>query len=258
MNRKKKRYAILSAVSLGALVLVYFIITDVMGLVSQIMLPGPVEVARSFIDKLTNVNPDGGTLFQHIAASLKVALTGFLLGTVIGIPLGIAMGWFEKFDQFIKPVFDLIRPIPPVAWIPLMIMWLGIGLMSKAVIIFFSAFIPCVINAYAGIKQTKPVHIWVAQTFGADRMLILKKVAIPTALPSVFTGMRLSLSLAWTSLVAAEMLASTQGLGFMIQMGRMLARPDIILVGMITIGGFGALLAWVLSLLEKIFVKGWV
>lgn len=256
MKIHRKRYMILSGATIGVLIFVYFLITDVLHLVSGIMMPGPVEVVETFIDKLTNVNPDGGTLLQHIIASLKVALMGFFLGTAIGVPLGIIMGWYEKFDKFIKPVFDFIRPIPPVAWIPLMIMWLGIGIMSKAVIIFFSAFIPCVINSYAGIKQTKPVHIWVAQTFGANRLTILKKVAIPTALPSIFTGMRLSLSLAWTSLVAAEMLASTQGLGFMIQMGRMLARPDIILVGMITIGGFGALLSWILSLLEKRFVRG--
>jgi len=257
MKNNNKKYIILSVCSICIFVLLWFLITDVFALVSQIMLPGPIEVVKSFMDKIVNVNPDGATLFQHILASLKVALMGFFLGIIIGIPLGIAMGWFENLDKFLKPIFDLIRPIPPVAWIPLMIMWLGIGIMSKAVIIFFSAFIPCVINAYAGIKQTRSVHIWVAQTFGASRMTILWKVAIPTAFPYIFTGICLSLGLAWTSLVAAEMLASTKGLGFMIQMGRMLARPDIILVGMITIGGLGALLAGILLLLERKFVKGW-
>lgn len=257
MKEKRIKYRVLSVLSICIFVLIWFLCTDVLNLVPQIMLPGPVKVLHSFWDKLTNKNPDGATLFRHIIASLKVALLGFGMGVIGGVPLGIAMGWFPKFDKFIKPVFDLIRPIPPVAWIPLMIMWLGIGISSKAVIIFFSAFIPCVINSYAGIKQTKPVHIWVAQTFGAGNRRILFKVAIPTALPSIFTGIRLSLGMAWTSLVAAEMLAATEGLGFMIQMGRMLARPDIILVGMITIGGFGALLSKILSFIEKKFVKGW-
>lgn len=257
MKNKRWKYKIISIFSIVAFIGVWFLCTDILQLVSPIMLPGPLKVLQSLMDKMTNINPDGATLLQHIAASLKVALLGFALGVVIGVPLGIAMAWFDKFDRFIKPVFDLIRPIPPVAWIPLMIMWLGIGITSKAVIIFFSAFIPCVINSYAGIKQTKPVHIWVAKTFGAGNAKILWRVAIPTAMPSVFTGIRLSLGLAWTSLVAAEMLASTEGLGFMIQMGRMLARPDIILVGMITIGAIGALLAKVLSYIEKKVVKEW-
>lgn len=253
----KKKYLFLSVASVLCFILFYYLATDVLELMPQVMLPGPTKIMSTLIDKFSNPNPDGGTLPQHIAASLQVALSGFALGVAIGVPLGIFMGWFGKIEKLIRPVFDLIRPIPPVAWIPLMIMWLGIGIMSKAVIIFFSAFIPCVINTYAGIKQTKPVHIWVAQTFGASRWLILKKVAIPTALPSIFTGIRLSLTLSWTSLVAAEMLASTKGLGFMIQMGRMMARPDIILVGMVVIGIVGAVLSWALSVLEKKFVKGW-
>lgn len=257
MKNKQWKYKVMSILSIVIFIGVWSLCTDVLELASPIMLPGPWKVLHSLIDKFTNANPDGATLIQHIVASLKVALLGFTLGVVIGVPLGISMAWFERFDKFIKPVFDLIRPIPPVAWIPLMIMWLGIGITSKAVIIFFSAFIPCVINSYAGIKQTKPVNIWVAKTFGASNGKILWKVAIPTALPSVFTGIRLSLQLAWTSLVAAEMLASTAGLGFMIQMGRMLARPDIILVGMVMIGAFGAFLSKILEFIEKKMVKEW-
>ena len=98
------------------------------------------------------------------------------------------MAWFRRVDMFVTPLFDLIRPVPTIAWIPLMILWFGIGLGAKAAIIFVSAFVPCVINAYAGIKQTKPVHLWVAQTFGASRREMLFTVAIPTALPLIFTG----------------------------------------------------------------------
>jgi ABC-type nitrate/sulfonate/bicarbonate transport system permease component len=252
----KHKYTIISGISFLTFLLIWYLCTSVFNLVSTIIIPSPYMVLKAFIFKLTSPNPDTGTLFEHIWASLQVALAGFCLGVVIGVPLGIIMGWYRRFDLFIKPIFDLMRPIPPIAWIPLMILWLGIGIKAKAVIIFFTAFIPCVINSYTGIKQTSSVHIWVAQTFGASNFTILKKVAIPTALPTIFTGMRTSLMLAWTSLVAAELLAATRGLGFMIQAARMMARTDILVVGMFTIGGIGALLAFLLGLIEKRFVKG--
>lgn len=235
---------------------VWQLATDVLHLMPAYSLPSPVTVFRSFIQKLTTKAPDNGTLFQHIATSMKVAGSGYILGAVIGIPLGIYMAWFRRIDLFVTPLFDLIRPVPTIAWIPLMILWFGIGLSAKAAIIFVSAFVPCVINSYAGIKQTLPVHLWVAQTFGATRTKMLFTVAIPTALPLIFTGLRISLGTAWMTLCAAEMLAASRGLGYMIQLNRQLGRPDLIIVGMLTIGGIGALLSWLLGMAEKKLVKG--
>lgn len=254
----KKKRCIIAIATFAILFLLWYLLTDVFSVIPQLKLPGPTKVLDTFVTKMTKKTPDGATLPAHIWASLKVALLGFGLGTIIGLPLGIAMAWWHKADLIIKPIFNLIRPIPPLAWIPLMILWIGIGITSKAIIIFVSAFIPCVINAYSGIRQTSPVHMWVAQTFGASRMEILRTVAIPTALPSIFTGMRLSLTMAWTSLVAAEMLASNQGLGYMIQVSRMMARMDIIIVGLITIGIIGAILSALLSKLERKLVSIWL
>ncbi len=187
---------------------------------------------------------------------MKIALGGYTVGVVIGVPLGIAMAWSRRFELFAKPLFDVIRPIPALAWIPLMILWLGIGYWSKVGIIFFAAFISATINAYAGIKRTSRVHLWVASTFGASNKQMLFKVAIPTALPMIFTGLRLALGSSWVALVAAELLAATRGLGYMIQVARMLGRPDVILVGMITIGVIGFLLSYILEKLQNKFVKG--
>lgn len=257
MRRKKQlRFTCVSAVSLICFFAVWYLCTAVLHLKPEYILPSPVQVFRAFVTKLTHKAPDGATLFGHIAASLKVALSGYLLGAVVGVPLGIAMAWFHKVDLFVTPLFDLIRPVPTIAWIPLMILWFGIGLGAKAAIIFVSAFVPCVINAYSGIKQTKQVHLWVSQTFGASRKDMLFTVAIPTALPLIFTGLRISLGTAWMTLCAAEMLASNKGLGYMIQLNRTLARADLIIVGMLTIGCVGMLLTAVLNLLEKKFVKG--
>ena len=245
-----------SVLSMVAFFTTWYICTAVLKLMPEYSLPSPVQVFEAFINKLTHKAPDGGTLIQHILASLKVALTGYALGAIVGIPLGICMAWFRKIDLFVTPLFDLIRPVPTIAWIPLMILWFGIGLGAKAAIIFVSAFVPCVINAYAGIKQTKAVHLWVGQTFGASRTKMLFTIAIPTALPLIFTGLRISLGTAWMTLCAAEMLAANKGLGYMIQMNRSLARADLIIVGMLTIGFIGTLFTMGLDWLENKLVKG--
>lgn len=255
-RKQRIKFGIVSAISLCAFFGIWYVCTAILHLKPDYILPSPVQVVQGFLDKLSDKAPDGATLFGHIAASLQVALTGYLLGAVVGVPLGIAMAWYRRVDMFVTPLFDLIRPVPTIAWIPLMILWFGIGLGAKSAIIFVSAFVPCVINAYAGIKQTKPVHLWVAQTFGASRKELLFTVAIPTALPLIFTGLRISLGTAWMTLCAAEMLASNKGLGYMIQINRTLARADLIVVAMLTIGLIGTLFTVGLNKLERRFVKG--
>ena len=251
------KYRILSVLSVITVLFIWELVTDILHLISPMMLPSPAKVLNTFIYKLCGgVNPDGATLLQHIAASMKIALGGYVVGVIVGVPLGIAMAWNRKFEMFAKPLFDIIRPIPALAWIPLMILWLGIGYWSKVGIIFFAAFISATINSYAGIKRTSQVHLWVASTFGATNMQMLFKVAIPTALPMIFTGLRLALGSSWVALVAAELLAATRGLGYMIQVARMLGRPDVIIVGMITIGVVGYLLSTILEWLQNKFVKG--
>lgn len=255
-RKEKIKFGIVSVISLCLFFTIWYVCTAVLHLKPDYILPSPVQVVEAFIDKLTRTAPDGATIFGHIAASLQVALTGYLLGALVGVPLGVAMAWFRRVDMFVTPLFDLIRPVPTIAWIPLMILWFGIGLGAKAAIIFVSAFVPCVINAYAGIKQTKSVHLWVAQTFGASRKEMLFTVAIPTALPLIFTGLRISLGTAWMTLCAAEMLASNKGLGYMIQVNRSLARADLIVVAMLTIGLIGTIFTVGLNALERKFVKG--
>ena len=246
---------IISAISLAVFFIVWQLITDGWKLFQSYLLPSPLKLLQTFIGKFTNPNPDGSTLPEHIWASVKVALTGFFFGSIFGVPAGIIMAWNKTADRFLRPIFDLLKPIPPIAWIPIMIMWFGIGIGAKAAIIFMGAAIPCLINSYTGIKQTSQVHVWVARTFGATRKRILFSIAIPTALPFIFTGLRISLANSWIALVAAELLASTNGLGFMIQMGRTFTRTDIVVVGMLTIGIMGALSSFILQRVENKFIK---
>lgn len=254
--KARVKYSMISVIAVLLALTVWELCTDIFHLVPSYALASPVKVVKSFLFKLTNTAPDGSTLPEHIWTSLKVALIGYGIGAVVGIPLGILMGWSRKASYFIRPLFDLLRPMPPIAWIPIMIIFLGIGTEARAAIIFLSAFVPCVINSSTGIQQTNPVHIWVAQTFGASNLRILFKVAIPSALPQIFTGLAVSLTSAWSALVAAELLASSSGLGFMIQANRMIGRPDMIIVGMLTIGAIGAILSALLRLLQRRFVKG--
>lgn len=257
MKRAKTfNYRILSALSVIGFIGVWYLVTDGFSLFSSYLFPSPVKVAAAFINKLTVKIPDGGTLLTHLLASLKVALYGYFLGMVIGIPTGILMAWYRKVDLIVKPLFDLIRPIPPVGWIPIMILWLGIGIQAKAMVIFVSAVTPCIVNSYSGIKQTSQIHILVAETFGATRWQSLLRVGVPSALPMIFSGLKVSLGASWMALVAAEMLASTKGLGYMIQMNRMVGKADNIIVGMIVIGMVGTFLSGVLGFLERRFVKG--
>ena len=242
--------------SLVLFVAVWWLCCDVLKMTSPSTLPGPVRVLDTFVKKLNATAPDGATLPQHIFSSLRIALGGWALGVVIGTPLGVLMAWYKKVDLFARPVFDLLRPVPGLAWIPLMIILFGIGITPKIATVFLSAFVPCVLNSYTGIRQTREVHLWVGQTFGASDTQMLLHIAIPTALPMIMTGIRVALGAAWTCIVAAEMLASTMGLGYMIQQARGIYRPDIIICGMISIGIIGAVFSWLLSVIENKIVKG--
>lgn len=224
-KKEKPKYLLLSVLSVCLLIAVWWLCIDVLELKSQSVFPGPQKVLSSAIDKLFSKNPDGATLLVHVAQSLKVALLGYLLGAVVGVPLGIMMAWNKWVDKFVRPLFDLLRPIPGLAWIPLFILLFGIGLFPKVLVIFISSFIACVVNSYTGIRQTQDLHLWVGDVFGATNAQKLFKIAIPTAAPMIFTGLRVAMGSAWTALVAAELLASSSGLGYMIQQARSISRP---------------------------------
>lgn len=256
-QKKKSEYQLTMLSVIGILGFLILWQTAVLaGWLPSRYVPMPTEVVRLFAVKLVDPNPDGAVLSVHILASLQVALTGFFLALIIGIPLGLFMGWFRAFDQFMRPVFEILRPIPPVSWIPLTIIWMGIGLKAKAFIVFFSAFVPCVINSYTGIKQTSQVLINVAKTCGASNFTIFYKIGIPSSMTMTFAGIRVALGNAWATLVAAEMLAASAGLGYMILQGRQFARADIIILGIVVIGMIGVLFTSVLGAVEK-RVLGW-
>lgn len=253
-NRNTFKLRLLTVITIILFFGIWQFVVD-QGIVDSRTLPSPVKIYETFLNKLTKKAPDGNLLSVNILASLQVSLCGFLSAVIIGVPLGLLMGWYKTLDKILTPIFEIIRPIPPIAWIPIVVVWMGVGLSAKVLIIFFSAFVPCVINSYTGIQLTNKTFINVSQTFGANNFTTFIRVGIPSSLPMVMTGIKIALGNSWSTLVAAEMLAASAGLGFMIQMGRQFARADVVVLGMVLIGVLGAILSFIFSSLEKYLLR---
>jgi ABC-type nitrate/sulfonate/bicarbonate transport system permease component len=246
---------ILPYVSIIGFFLTWELVSDT-GLVPKQLLAPPSQVARLFVDKLTQENPDGAVLAVHVTTSLEEAVIAYSLALAIGIPLGLLMGWFVLAEGLARPIFEMIRPIPPVAWIPLAIFWFGIGLTGKVFIIWLSGIVPCVINAYVGVRMTSPTLIQMARTYGASDWQIFKDICVPSALPMVFGGLQIALAAAWTALVAAELIAANTGLGFLITMGGRLGLPDMVVLGMLMVGVTGMVIGMIVERVERRLLAG--
>ena len=216
------------------------------GIVPSYVLPSPIEVAAGFWSLLTVGMPPGHLLYYHIVYSLYRVSLGFSLACALGIPLGLLMGWFPRFRRSVGPIVEIVRPIPPLAWIPIAIVWLGIGISSAAFIIFLGAFFPILLNTASGVSSISPILIDAAKTLNFKQVDIFSKVLIPGSLPSIFVGMRVGMGVAWMTLVAAEFTGVKEGygLGFMIMTARDIQRPDEIVAGMFVIGLIGFAIDW--------------
>lgn len=256
---KKRKAERTRAMTLGVLgVLGFFAAWQILvsiGLISTTYVATPIEALRAIFAKVTDLNPDNNTLLTNVAASFQVAFSGFFMAILVGAPLGLLMGWYKPVEKFFRPLFEIIRPIPPISWIPISILFFGIGVTSKAFIIFFSAFVPTLINSNTGILSTNQVHINVGKTCGASKAKMFFTIGIPSAMPMVFAGFKLSLGNAWSTLVAAEMLASSEGLGYMIIMSRTFSRLDLLIGGMLVIGIIGILLSMVMDIIERSVIR---
>lgn len=254
-ERKNSIYVAISIIATCAFLIFWEMVVR-NGVVPKELLASPTQVVKLFIDKLSNPNPDGLIIWGHVVVSLKEALTGYILALVIGIPIGLAMGWFKVFDGLVRPIFEIVRPIPSVAWIPLCIIWFSTGFFSKVFIIFVGALVPCVINSYSGVRMTNPTFIRMAKTYGAGNWEIFKNICVPSALPMVFGGLQVALATAWTCLVAAEMVGANAGLGYFIEMGRRLLMPDMIILGMVLTALTGVIITIIVGIIEHQLVKG--
>lgn len=233
-------------IALPLIILIIWESANLAGNLKPYTMPAPVTIVETTIEYIQN-----GKLFTNIGVSFIRVIEGFLLALVAGFAIGINVSIFSKFDTFTDLVIQVLRPIPPIAWIPLAILWFGIGQGSKIFIIFLGSFFPIFLNTVEGVKGIDGKFFELAQVYEIPKIKLIRKIIIPGALPSIMTGIRLGLGNAWVCVVAAEMIGATSGVGFMLSDGRSMSRPDIVILGMLIVGIVGKIMDDILRFLRK-------
>lgn len=201
------------------------------------LLPSPLLTAQTFVQLIAN-----GELANDAAHSLFRVIAAWSLAAIVAVPLGFAMGRWRRIERVLDPVIELFRPISPLAWIPLAILWFGIDEGGKIFVIFIGTFFPILLNTIAGVKNVDPVLIRAGRILGcSNEAALFRKVVFPAALPQVIVGLRISFGTGWAAIIAAELVAARSGLGYLISNGMEVLRSDFVLVGMVTIGFLGVL-----------------
>jgi NitT/TauT family transport system permease protein len=219
----------------------------------SMIFPTPWQVVTGTLELVQD-----GTLWQHIGASLARVGAGFGLAVLVGVPLGLWMGWVRGAHDTLNPLFQILRPISPIAWIPIAILWFGVGNASPIYLIFISSVFPMVLQTVAGVHTIEKRYLRAAENFGVSRRTLFTRVVIPATLPQIIVGMRIGLGVAWLVVVAAEMIALRSGLGYLIIDSRNAGnRYDLVVAGMIIIGLIGLLLDGLMRLLEGAKIVRW-
>jgi len=242
---------LVGVVSVAVLITAWHVVTVTAALISPLSLPPPQDVLDTFLRFLGSPFL-GATLWGHAGASLKIVLGGWLLGGIVGLPLGVFIGWSSRARWLLFPVFQLLRPVPPLAWIPLAIVWFGLGDSARIYVVFLAAVVPWTINSIEAVHSVDGLLVHAARTLGASDVRILARVILPTALPTFVAGARISLGNAWTTLIAAELLAASQGLGFVALNAARTLDSDILLVSVAIMGVLGAVFSVLMRLLQRV------
>ena len=223
------------AVILGVIALWQIIVS--LELYTPILLPSPGRVLEAAVALIAN-----GRLFEYTLVSMWRVFAGFLVAVAIAVPLGILIGWSSRADHYLGPLIELIRPVPPLAIFPLVILWLGIGDPARIAVITYGCFFPILISTTVGVRGVEPTLVRAARSLGASHRRVFTRVVIPAAVPSIVAGLRVGAGLAFFVLVAAELIASNSGLGFLILDASQRLRSDQVFVGIITIGLLGLII----------------
>jgi NitT/TauT family transport system permease protein len=212
-----------------------------------VIFPSPLQVAEGTLQLARE-----GTLWNHIGASLFRVASGFLLAMAVGIPLGLFMGWKAMAYTALNPIVQVLRPISPIAWIPIAILWFGVGDVSAMFLIFIASFLPLTLAAMKAVHDIDPVHLSAARNFALPPRLMMREVLLPAILPQLLVGVRITVGIAWLVVVAAEMIAVNSGLGFLIIDARNAGnRYDLVIAGMVLIGLIGVFLDLLVRRVER-------
>ncbi|WP_226504679.1 MULTISPECIES: taurine ABC transporter permease TauC [Pseudomonas] len=223
----------ISAVTIAALLLIWWAVTH-WGFIDPLFLPGPGAVLAKGWDVLNNGYMDV-TLWQHLGSSLGRIGIALVAAVLTAIPLGLAMGRNRIARGIFDPLIEFYRPVPPLAYLPLIVIWCGIGELSKVLLIYLAIFAPIAIATANGVRTVDPARLRAAQCLGATRAQLIRHVILPSALPDILTGLRIGLGVGWSTLVAAELIAATQGLGFMVQSAAQFLVTDVVILGILLI-----------------------
>jgi len=239
----------LSLATIAILLFVWWLITT-MGWVKPLFVPAPQTIVQKFI-VIWGEGFTGTPLWSHILISTERVFGAFLLACVIGIPLGLAMGISPFIRGIFDPPIEFYRPIPPLAYLPLMIIWFGIGETSKVLLIFLSVFAPVALGARAGVRSAAIEQIHAAYSFGATRWQVLKHIILPSAMPEILTAMRIGIGFGWTTLVAAEMVAATKGIGYMVLSASQFLQTAVVIMGIVVIAAIAYLFDLLMRFIER-------
>lgn len=243
---KRILYPILPVISLITFFMVWLLASEK----NPAFVPSPIAAWERFL--LFTKNPINDlSLPMHMWKSLSRVLIAVGMASILGIAFGIFLGWNKTFFEIFSPLFEMLRPIPPIAWIPLVTLWFGIGEFPKVLIVFIASFVAIVINTFTGVKMVDPFIIDVGRAFGVNGVKSLSEVIIPSALPAIFAGIKTSVGAGWMSVLAAEMISGSSGLGFLITRGMDSADTPLIIVGMVSVGLVGALISIILTYTER-------
>ncbi|SFV16400.1 taurine transport system permease protein [Methylobacterium sp. 174MFSha1.1] len=249
-TRRRVPPAWLISLATVALALLAWIAATQAGLVKPLFLPRPGSVLAAFSDALDG-RIDGAPLLEHVAASLMRVASAFVLAALIGIPVGLATGLNPALRAAFDPFIEFYRPLPPLAYLPLVIIWFGIGETSKILLIFLACFAPVALAARAGVSAASVDQVNAARALGASRAQVVRHVVLPAALPDILVGLRIGMGVGWTTLVAAEMVAASTGIGQMVLNASNFLRTDIVVMGILVIGALAALFEFGMRRLER-------
>ncbi len=239
------------ATTIAAVSILWLFATHVTHAISPGRFPSPADVYKAALQIGMPPGYAGTTLWRHIGTSVELVLLGFFVAVLTGVPFGIAMGWSRRFEAFVNPIFLMIRPVPPLAWIPLAVVWFGLGIQAKIFVVWFAAFVPSVINTYTGVRTLDPTLIAAARVHGANDWKLLRDVIVPGSFPLMFSGLRLSLQASWTTLVAAELVGAVAGMGHVLIVASIDIYPGMIFYAMGWVAILGAAMTFGLGALER-------
>ncbi|MCR6497656.1 ABC transporter permease subunit [Shinella sp. CPCC 101442] len=242
----------ISLMTATVLIALWFLVTE-SGWVKPLFLPSPLAVWEKFVMALTE-GVSNSTLWQHTLASIGRVFGAFALALVTAVPIGVLMGVNRFVRGLFDPIIEFYRPLPPLAYLPLVIIWLGIGEFPKVFLIYLAIFAPMAIAARAGVRSVSTEQIHAAYAMGATRGQVISQVIMKAALPEIFTGMRIGIGVGWTTLVAAEMVAANRGLGFMVLNAAENLESDTVIMGIFIIGIFAFAFDLLIRYLEKVLI----